>query len=94
MDLIVYVFIFIEGEGSAQANVHDHTNWPHVQGAIITLVQEDLGGQVSRCSHDRATERLLSDDASKAKVTKFHLCVRDGEVQVEGLWVKKETNIQ
>lgn len=90
MDLIVDVFIFIEREGSAQTNVHDHTNWPHVQGPIITLVQEDLGGQVSRRTHDRPTERLLSDDASKAKVTKFHLCVRDSEVQVGGSWVEEE----
>lgn len=73
MNLIIDVFIFIKGEGSAQANVHDHTNRPHVQGSIITLVQEDLGGQVRRRSHNRPTERLFSDDASKAKVAKFHL---------------------
>lgn len=75
MDLIIDVFILVERKRSTQANIHDHTNRPHVQRAIVSLVQEDLRGQVSRRAHDRAAERLLSNDAGKTKVTKFHLCI-------------------
>lgn len=75
MDLIIDVFILVERERSTQAHIHDHTNRPHVQRAIVSLVQEHLRGQVSRRAHDRTAERLLSNDASKTKVTKFHLCI-------------------
>ncbi len=73
MDLIIDVFILVEGESSTQTDIHDHTYRPHVQRAIVTLVQQDLGGQISWRANDRTAERLLSDDAGKTKVTKFHL---------------------
>lgn len=73
VDLIINVLILVERERSTQANIHDHTNRPHVKRAIVSLVQEDLRGQVSRRAHDRTAERLLSNDASKTEITKFHL---------------------
>lgn len=73
VDLVVDVFIFVKGEGSAEADVHDDAHRPHVQGAVIALVQQHLGGQVSRRAHHRTTERLLTDDTGKTEVTQLHL---------------------
>lgn len=73
VDLIIDVLIFVEGERPAQTDIHYHSDGPHVQRAIVTLVEENFRGQVSRCANDRTAERLLSNDASKTKVTKFHL---------------------
>lgn len=73
MDLVVDVLIFIEWKRPTQAHVHDDADRPHVQGAVVTLVEQDLWRQVGRRADHRAAERLLADDASEAKVAEFDL---------------------
>jgi len=69
MDLIIDILVFIERECPTETDVHNNADWPHVQWAVIALVQQNLWGQIGRCAHHWAAERLLTDDTSKAKVT-------------------------
>lgn len=73
MDLVVDVFILIERKRPTQAHVHDDADRPHVKGAVVTLVQQNLWRQVGRGADHRAAERLFADDASKPKVAEFDL---------------------
>lgn len=66
------------------ADIHNNTNRPHVQRSIISLVQQNLWGQVGGGADHRATERLLTDDTGKAKVTQLHLKEVDREEQQAG----------
>lgn len=72
-DLLVNVFILVEGKRAAQADIQDHPYSPHVQGAVIAMAADHLGGKIRRRTHHRAPERLLTDDPRKTKVTQFHL---------------------
>ena len=73
VDLVVDVLVLVEGEGAAQADVHDDAHRPHVQRAVVALVEQHLGRQVGRRAHHRAAERLLADDAGEAEVAQLHL---------------------
>lgn len=72
-DLLFDVLVLVEGEGPAQAHVHDDTHRPHVQRAVVAAAADHLGRQVGWRPHDRATERLLADDAGEAEVAQLHL---------------------
>ena len=81
LDLVFDVLILVEGERAAEADVHDHAHRPHVQRAVVALVEQHLGRQVGRRAHHRAPERLLADDAREAEVAQLHLRRRG----IEGL---------
>lgn len=36
--LLVDIFVFVEWEGSTEADVHDHSDAPHVQGPVVPFV--------------------------------------------------------
>lgn len=72
-DLLSDVLVLVEGERATQADVHDDAHRPHVQRAVVAAAADHLGRQVGRRPHDRATERLLADDAGEAEVTQLHL---------------------
>lgn len=72
-DLLSDVLVLVEGERAAQAHVHDDAHGPHVQRAVVAVVADHLRRQVGRRAHDRAPERLLTDDAGEAKVAELHL---------------------
>jgi len=72
-DLLPDVLVLVEGERAAQAHVHDDAHGPHVQGAVVAAVADDLGRQVGRRAHHRAAERLLADDAGEAEVAQLDL---------------------
>lgn len=42
LDLVINVLIFVEGEGAREGDVRNHSNRPHVQGPVVTLVAQDL----------------------------------------------------
>jgi len=44
LNLFIDVFILIEGKGPTKANIHNNTNAPHIQRAIVTLITKNLGG--------------------------------------------------
>lgn len=73
MDLVIDVLVFIEWECPTQAHIHDDANRPHVKGAVVTLVEQNLRRQVGRGADHRAAERLFPNDASKPKVAEFDL---------------------
>lgn len=72
-DLLLDVLVLVEGERAAQAHVHDDAHRPHVQSAVVAAAPDHLRGQVSGRAHDRAAERLLTDDAGEAEVAQLHL---------------------
>ena len=72
-DLLPDVLVLVEGERAAQADVHDDAHRPHVQRAVVAAAVDHLGRQIGRRPHDRATERLLADDAGEAEVAQLHL---------------------
>ena len=80
-DLLADVLVLIEGEGAAEADVSNHAHRPHVQGAVVAIAAQHLGRQVRRRAHHRAAERLLADDARKAKVAELHLVVVGGGLE-------------
>lgn len=51
VDLVVDVLVFVERERPTQAHVHDDADRPHVKGAVVTLVQQNLRRQVGRGAH-------------------------------------------
>ena len=61
------------GSPGGVPDVDDDPHGPHVQGAVVALVAQHLGGQVGRGAHHRAAERTLTDDTGEAKVTQLHL---------------------
>lgn len=73
MDLVVDVLVLVERKCPTQAHVHDDADGPHVERAVVTLVQENLRCQVGRGADHGAAEGLFTNDAGKAKVTEFHL---------------------
>lgn len=77
VDLVIDVFVLIEWKCPTQADVHNDTDRPHVQRAVVALVQQDLRRQVGRCTDHRAAKRLLTDDTGKAKITQLHLRERN-----------------
>ena len=79
VDLVVDILVLIERECPTQADVHNDTDRPHVQWAVVTLVQQNLRGQVGWGADYRAAERLLANDAGKTEVTQLHL--REGNIE-------------
>lgn len=73
MDLVVDVFVLVKWKRPAQADVHDDANRPHVQRAVVALVEQNLRCQVSGGPDHRATEGLFANDAGESKVTQLHL---------------------
>lgn len=73
VDLVVDVFVLIKRKCPTQADIHNDTDRPHVQRAVIALVQKNLGGQIGRGAYHRAPKRLLTNDTGEAEVTQLHL---------------------
>ena len=73
LDLFVDILVFIEGEGAGEGDVDDDSSAPHVQGPVVPLVTEDLGGQVGWGPHYRLPEPLFSNYSRESKVTQFNL---------------------
>ena len=46
LDLFVNILVLIEGECSGERDVDDDSSAPHVQGPVVALVTEHLGGKV------------------------------------------------
>lgn len=80
VDLVIDVFVLIKRKCPAQADVHDDADRPHVQWAVVALVEQNFRCQVSGGPNHRATERLFADDTGKSKVTKLHLEKIEGRV--------------
>lgn len=80
VDLVVDVFILVKRERATQADIHNDTDRPHVQRAVVTLVQQNLWGQVGWGANHRAAERLLANDSGETKVAQLHL--REGNRNV------------
>ena len=46
LDLLVDILVLIERECSRERDVDDDPSAPHVQGPVVALVTQDLGGKV------------------------------------------------
>lgn len=68
MDLVIDVLILVKWECPTQADIHDDTHRPHVQRAVVALIQQNFRRQISRGPDNRAAERLLANDAGKSEV--------------------------
>lgn len=73
LDLIVDVLVLVEGKSSAQRNVNDYTDRPHVQRAVVAFVAENFWREISWRADHRSPERFLANDSREAKVAQLHL---------------------
>lgn len=73
LDLVIYVLIFIKWECTTKAHIDDDSHWPHIQRSIVALAPKNLWSKISRGSHNRSPEGLLSNNACKTKITELHL---------------------
>lgn len=73
LDLVINVFILIERKCAAQADVDDDSHRPHVQWTVVAFTPQHLWCQIRRCAHHWTAKRFLPNNASKTKVTQFHL---------------------
>lgn len=73
LDLFVDVLVFVEGKGSGEGDVDDDAAGPHVQGSVVSLVSEDLGGEIGGRAYHRLPESFFSDNSSEAEITELHL---------------------
>lgn len=90
----------VKDEGRAQQrrerdppDVDDDAHRPHVQGAVVALVPQDLGGEVGRRAHHRAPEGLLPDDPSEAEVAEFDLWVRSHGRDLSCDWTGRSAHL-
>lgn len=76
-DLLLDVLFLVERKRAAQTHVHDDAQRPHVQRAVVTAAADHLRRQIGGRAHHRAAERLLADNAGKAKIAELHLPERE-----------------
>ena len=81
--LFVDVLVLIERECSRERDVDDDPSAPHVQGPVVALVTQHLGGKVGWGANYRLSEPLFSNYSREAEVTKFYL--EDGFGHLERL---------
>ena len=71
--LFIDVFIFVEGKSPGERDVDDDPSAPHVQGPVVALVTEHLGGKVGWGTNYRLSEPLFSNYSRESEVTQLYL---------------------
>ena len=71
--LFVDVLVLIERECSRERDVDDDPSAPHVQGPVVALVTQHLGGKVGWGTDYRLSEGFLANDSRESEVTQLNL---------------------
>ena len=73
LDLFVDILVLIERECSRERDVDDDPRAPHVQGPVVALVTQHLGGKVGRATNYRLPEGFLANYSRESEVTQLNL---------------------
>ena len=73
LDLFVDILVLIERECSRERDVDDDPRAPHVQGPVVALVTQHLGGKVGRGPNYRLPEGILPNYSRESEVAQLNL---------------------